>query len=107
MNLTAFSPRGLAGPTSPAGGGGLAPKQYPFVVDSPHSRWGIHSWCRNEAWMLRHQRGTVDVCMNPTAMRKKGIKDGDMVKVFNAHGEFYAMAKTWPALPDSVIFTAT
>jgi len=96
---------GAAVPKPQYGGGVLAPKQYPFVVDSPHSRWGIHSWCRNEVWMLRHQRGTVDVCMNPTAMRKKGIKDGDMVKVFNAHGEFYAMAKTWPALPESVIFT--
>ena len=38
-------------------------------------------------------------------MRRKGISDGDMVKVFNAHGEFYAMAKASPALPDNVVFT--
>jgi len=96
---------GAAVPKPQYGGGVLAPKQYPFVVDSPHTRWGIHSWCRNEQWMLRHQRGTVDVCLSPIAMRRKGISDGDMVKVFNAHGEFYAMAKASPALPDNVVFT--
>ncbi len=96
---------GAAVPKPQYRGGPLAPKRYPFVVDSPHTRWGVHSWCRNETWMLRHQRGTPDVCLSPIAMRKKGIQDGDMVRVFNSHGEFYAMAKPWPALPETVIFT--
>jgi dimethylsulfide dehydrogenase subunit alpha/complex iron-sulfur molybdoenzyme family reductase subunit alpha len=96
---------GAAVPKPQYRGGPLGPKKYPFVVDSPHTRWGIHSWCRNSVWMLRHQRGTVDVCLSPIAMRRKGISDGDTVKVFNAHGEFYAMAKAAPALPDNVVFT--
>ncbi|OGA46018.1 MAG: chlorate reductase subunit alpha [Betaproteobacteria bacterium RIFCSPLOWO2_12_FULL_62_58] len=86
-------------------GGNLGPKKYPFVTNSPHTRWGIHSWGRNETWLLRHQRGEPDVCLSPKAMAKKGIKDGDTVRVFNSHGEFFAMAKAWPALPDNMLFS--
>ncbi|MEO5337250.1 MAG: molybdopterin-dependent oxidoreductase [Magnetospirillum sp. WYHS-4] len=68
-------------------GGHIGPKRFPFKTNSPHTRWGIHSWCRNEKWLLRHQRGEPDVCLNPKAMAKKGIKDGDMVRIFNDIGE--------------------
>ncbi|MCX7168553.1 MAG: molybdopterin-dependent oxidoreductase [Rhodocyclales bacterium] len=87
------------------GGGHLGPKRYPFKANSPHTRWGIHSWCRNETWLLRHQRGEPDVCLSPKAMAKKGIKDGDMVRVFNSQGEFFATVKAWPALPDDQLFS--
>ncbi|MEK7372568.1 MAG: chlorate reductase subunit alpha [candidate division NC10 bacterium] len=86
-------------------GGHLGPKRYPFMTNSPHTRWGIHSWCRNEKWLLRHQRGVPDVCLSPGAMAKKGIKDGDTVRVFNSQGEFFAMAKSSPALPDNMVFS--
>ena len=86
-------------------GGNLGPKRYPFMTNSPHTRWGIHSWCRNEKWLLRHQRGVPDVCLSPGAMAKKGIKDGDTVRVFNSQGEFFAMAKISPALPDNMVFS--
>jgi dimethylsulfide dehydrogenase subunit alpha/complex iron-sulfur molybdoenzyme family reductase subunit alpha len=86
-------------------GGHLGPKRYPLKTNSPHTRWGIHSWCRNEKWLLRHQRGEPDVCLNPKTMARKGIKDGDMVRVFNSQGEFFAMAKAWPALPEDQIFS--
>ena len=86
-------------------GGHLGPKKYPFKANSPHTRWGIHSFARNEVWLLRHQRGEPDVCLNPKALAKKGLKDGDMVRVFNSHGEFYAVAKSWPALPEDQMFS--
>lgn len=86
-------------------GGPLSPKKYPFVMDSPHTRWGIHSWCRTEKWMLRLGRGRPDVCINPRVMEKKGIKDGEMVRVFNNSGEFYATAKPGPNLPENILFT--
>lgn len=86
-------------------GGNLGPKRYPFMINSPHSRWGIHSFVRNEKWLLRHQRGTPDISLNPKAMARKGIKDGDMVRIFNSQGEFFAMAKAKPALPENMVFT--
>ncbi|MBA3034624.1 MAG: molybdopterin-dependent oxidoreductase [Gammaproteobacteria bacterium] len=87
------------------GGGHLGPKKYPFKANSPHTRWGIHSWCRNETWLLRHQRGEPDVCLSPKVMASKGIKDGDKVRVFNGQGEFFAMAKVAPSLPDDQVFS--
>jgi DMSO reductase family type II enzyme molybdopterin subunit len=86
-------------------GGVLGPKKYPFVRNSPHTRWGVHSFARTEQWMLRHQRGEPDVRLNPKAMARKGIKDGDMVRVFNSGGEFFAVAKSWPGLPENTVFT--
>ena len=86
-------------------GGVLGPKKYPFVRNSPHTRWGVHSFARTEQWMLRHQRGEPDVRLNPKAMAKKGIKDGDMVRVFNSAGEFFAVAKAAPGLPENTVFT--
>jgi dimethylsulfide dehydrogenase subunit alpha/complex iron-sulfur molybdoenzyme family reductase subunit alpha len=86
-------------------GGHLGPKRFPFKTNSPHTRWGIHSWCRNDKWLLRHQRGEPDVCLSPKAMAKKGIKDGDLVRVFNSQGEFYAQAKASPSLPEDQVFS--
>jgi dimethylsulfide dehydrogenase subunit alpha/complex iron-sulfur molybdoenzyme family reductase subunit alpha len=86
-------------------GGHLGPKKYPFKTNSPHTRWGIHSFARNEKWLMRHQRGEPDVCLNPQTMARKGIKDGDMVRVFNDQGEFFAMAKTAPSLPQDQVFS--
>ncbi|TSA41042.1 MAG: chlorate reductase subunit alpha, partial [Betaproteobacteria bacterium] len=86
-------------------GGNLGPKKYPFITNSPHTRWGIHSFARNEQWLLRHQRGTPDICLSPKAMAGKGIKDGDMVRIFNGQGEFFAMAKAAPSLPDNMLFS--
>lgn len=86
-------------------GGDLGPKQFPFVMNTPHTRWGVHSWCRTSRWMLRLQRGAPDVGMNPTDMEERGIKDGESVRVFNDHGEFYAEVKRMPKLPRYMLFT--
>lgn len=96
---------GATVPKPQFGGGVLGPSKYPFVYSSPHARWGVHSFVRTEKWMLRHQRGTPDVRLSPKAMAAKGIKDGDMVRVFNSAGEFFAMAKPWPALPENVLYS--
>ena len=96
---------GATVPKPQYGGGTLGPKKYPFVYNTPHTRWGVHSFARTEQWMMRHQRGTPDVRLNPVAMAKKGIKDGDQVRIFNSSGEFFAMAKAWPGLPENMLFS--
>lgn len=43
--------------------------------------------------------------LNPKVMAKKGIKDMDLVRVYNHMGEWYAKAKEWPGLPPYIVFT--
>ena len=100
-----FQRFGATVPKPQVKGGHLGPRRFPFKTNSPHTRWGVHSWCRNEKWMLRHQRGEPDVCLSPKAMAKKGIKDGDMVRVFNSQGEFFAVVKAAPSLPDDQVYS--
>jgi len=81
----------------------IRPKRYPFVLMSPHARWSIHSTYKTSKILLRLQRGKPYVMINPEIAKKKGIKDGDEVRVFNALGEFYAMAKLYPSAPKDAI----
>jgi len=37
-------------------------------------------------------------------MAERGIKDMDMVRVYNHMGEWYARAKEWPGLPPYIVF---
>jgi anaerobic selenocysteine-containing dehydrogenase len=46
--------------------------------------------------MLRQQRGVPTVSLNPGDAGKRGITDGDRVRVFNDIGAFYAMARIVP-----------
>ena len=80
-------------------------KPYPFVMNYPHSRWGIHSSFRENQWMMRLQRGDVYLYLNPKVMDERGIKDMDMVRVYNHMGEWFARAKAWPGLPPDEVFT--
>jgi len=57
-----------------------------------HARHGIHSWCRDDWLMLHLQRGEPDVYVNAEDAKSKGVADGDLVRVFNNHGSFIAMA---------------
>ena len=82
----------------------IRPSRYPFVLMSPHARWSIHSTYKTSKTLLRLQRGKPYVMVNPEIARKKGIKDGDEIRIFNNLGEFYAMAKLYPSAPkDAVI----
>jgi dimethylsulfide dehydrogenase subunit alpha/complex iron-sulfur molybdoenzyme family reductase subunit alpha len=76
----------------------LHPAAYPLKFYSPHTRWGIHSTWRSNKYMLRQQRGVPHVNLNPQDAAKRGIQDGDTVRVFNNVGEFRAMAKILPSL---------
>ncbi len=83
----------------------VRPSKYPFAYYNPHTRYGIHSTWRTSKYHLRLQRGVPYVCLNPKAAQKKGIKDGDRVRVFNDVGEMYAMAKLHPGTPMNAVWT--
>ncbi|EDP73999.1 molybdopterin dinucleotide binding domain-containing protein, partial [Hydrogenivirga sp. 128-5-R1-1] len=81
----------------------IRPKRFPFVLMTPHARWSIHSTYKTSTLLLRLQRGKPYVMINPEVAKKKGIKDGDEVRIFNDLGDFYAMAKLHPSSPKDAI----
>jgi len=85
---------------NPAMGG----KKYPFDMTSGHLRWSIHSiWVVNKL-MLQTHRGEPFLFVNIDDAAKKGVKDGDMLKVFNDFNTFYVRAKVSPSVrPGQVI----
>ncbi|MEK6671953.1 MAG: molybdopterin-dependent oxidoreductase [Nitrospirota bacterium] len=91
-------------------GGPVMPRKldgspYPFVMNYPHTKWGIHSSFRENQWLMRLHRGDVHLYLNTKIMKEKGIKDMDMVRVHNHMGEWFARAKEWPGLPPYIVFT--
>ena len=83
----------------------LRPDKYPLKFYSPHTRWGIHSTWRTNKYMLRQQRGVPTIWLNPQEAAKRGIGDGDSVRVFNDIGDFQAMAKIMPGVQAGTLVT--
>ncbi|PWB45378.1 MAG: hypothetical protein C3F10_06100 [Dehalococcoidia bacterium] len=61
---------------------------YDFQITSGHNRWSIHSNNNATQLMLDTHRGTPHLVMNTLDAKKNGIKDNDMVRVYNDMGEF-------------------
>lgn len=70
-------------------------KQYPLLVMSNHGRWRLHAQCDDISWTREAPTCKVKgwdgylyepVWIHPTTAEKRGIKDGDLVKVFNGRG---------------------
>jgi dimethylsulfide dehydrogenase subunit alpha/complex iron-sulfur molybdoenzyme family reductase subunit alpha len=77
--------------------------RYPLHMQSPHTRWGIHTTFRANKYLMRLQRGEPAVQINPKLAARKGIADGGRLRVFNGIGEFYAQAKFYPSLPEDAV----
>jgi DMSO reductase family type II enzyme molybdopterin subunit len=56
---------------------------YPLRMTCGHTRWGIHSWMRDNPLMLRLQRGEPIIYMNSLDAGARGIRDNDLVEMFN------------------------
>ena len=70
-----------------------AGSKYPLRMYGGHNRWSIHAIWRDVKLLLRLQRGQPACWLNPSEAEKRGIKDGDMVRVYNHHSEFECMVK--------------
>ena len=68
-------------PLPPIGGHG------PLQMTSGHNRASIHAAWRDHGPLLRLQRGEPVIYVNTKDARRRGIADGDVVRVFNDVGE--------------------
>jgi DMSO reductase family type II enzyme molybdopterin subunit len=71
---------------------------YPLILSGGHTRWSIHSAWRDDALMLRQQRGEPIMYMSVEDARSRGIADGDTVEVRNDVDSFQIHAKVSPAV---------
>jgi nitrate reductase alpha subunit len=73
------------------------PEEYPLRYNTPHGRWSIHSTWRDSEKMLRLNRGEPVVYLSPIDAERRGIEDGDTVRMYNDLGEVEAQAKLYPS----------
>ncbi len=73
---------------------------YPLMLTGGHTRWSIHSSWRDDALMLRQQRGEPVMYMSTHDARRREIDDGAKVRVFNDMDAFEIMAKVSPSVRD-------
>lgn len=60
-------------------------KKYPFIYTSERSKYMVHTQYSHVPWLKELQKEPV-IFINNEDAKKKGIKDGDTVKVFNDRG---------------------
>jgi nitrate reductase alpha subunit len=84
---------------TPAMGG-----DYPLQMTSGHMRWSVHSSNVTNRLMLATHRGEPFIFVNPADAARRGVGDGDRIRVFNDMGEFFVTAKLTPGVrPGQVV----
>jgi len=81
----------------PAGG------DYPLVLAGGHTRWSIHANWRDDKLMLQQQRGEPAAFISVGDAKRRGIRDGADVRVYNDIDEFEVQAKVSNAVRDGQI----
>jgi complex iron-sulfur molybdoenzyme family reductase subunit alpha len=74
-------------------------RRFPLLLMTPHARWSIHSTYKLSPLLLRLQRGEPAVMLNPATAAKRGIADGDRVRMWNDLGEVVLVAKLGAGVP--------
>jgi anaerobic selenocysteine-containing dehydrogenase len=77
-------------------------KKYPLQFSQAHTRYRAHSSFSNSRWILQIIK-EPRVEMNPRDAEKRGLKNGDLVEVFNDRGMFRARYQATPDMrPGSI-----
>jgi trimethylamine-N-oxide reductase (cytochrome c) len=70
-------------------------KKYPLLMMSNHGRWRVHAQCDDISWTREIETCKVrgwdgymyePLWLNPRTAAERGIKDGDIVKIYNERG---------------------
>ncbi|MCK6563481.1 MAG: molybdopterin-dependent oxidoreductase [Dehalococcoidia bacterium] len=68
----------------------------PLGMTSGHNRWSIHTMNQGNWVILGTHRGEAEVSVNPDDAVARGVKDGDLIRVFNEVSSFKVHAKVAP-----------
>ncbi len=71
---------------------------YPLLVTSGHSRYSIHSTNMSNPVLLETHRGKPVCTLSPLDAERRGIADGDDVRVHNDCGAYEVAAKLSPSV---------
>ena len=78
--------------------------EFPLRMMMGHARHGIHSTWRDDSFLLSLQRGEPDIYVNPDDAINRGVEDGDMIRIYNTAGEFFAMAHVSSGIQPGMLF---
>jgi trimethylamine-N-oxide reductase (cytochrome c) len=86
---------------------------FPLLCMSNHGRWRTHAQGDDITWTRETPTGKVlgpdnyryePVWINPADAAKRGIKDGNIVKVFNERGVVLCGARVWERMAPGVAY---
>lgn len=80
-----------------------AKNKYKFAYVTRNALYRVHSTHSNNLTMLELQDFRPRVWMNPETAKEKGIKEGDLVEVYNDRGKVYGYAVLDPGIHPRVI----
>jgi len=85
--------------------GGPNSERFPLWLQSVHPDKRLHSqMCESEEWRATYTvQGREPLFIGPEDADKRGIKDGDLVRVFNDRGQLLAGAVVSDNFPSGVI----
>jgi len=88
-------------------------KKYPLLIVSNHGRWRVHAQCDDISWTREVLTCKVPgpdgymyepLWMHPPDAEKRGIKTGDIVKVYNERGAVLGGALVWERIMPGVVY---
>ena len=88
-------------------------KKYPLLLMSNHGRWRMHAQCDDISWTRETPTGKVKgpdgymyepLWLNPETAAERGIKSGDIVKIYNERGIVLAGAYVTERLMPGVAY---
>ena len=71
---------------------------YPLGMTSGHNRWSIHTMNQGNWVILGTHRGEPDVVVNPDDAAARGVKDGELIRVYNDVSSFKVRARISPTV---------
>jgi len=87
-------------------------KKYPLLIVSNHGRWRVHAQCDDISWTREPPTSKIKgvdgymyepLWLNPKDAEKRGIKSGDIVKVYNQRGAVLGGALVWERIMPGVV----
>ena len=77
---------------------------YPLQMLMGHLRHGIHSMWTDDALLLSLRRGEPDIYVSPQDAGERGVRDGELIRVFNSLGSFVAMANVTSGMQPGMVY---